>query len=443
MSIIVHDPSQPIAWRQGGAIPAQTLLDDVHRLAAALPEARYLFNLCEDRYRFMVGFLAAMHRDQISLMPSNSTPGAINELMHIYEDSYCLTDNLWEGIEGPGFDFEQLLGGQSLSRCCEAKLDFPDDQLVAILFTSGSTGRPKPNTKSWYNLKQEAIGALDHFPFHNQATRSLVATVPPQHMYGLATSVLFPWRGGFGVDAGRPFFPADIARALSQVPEPRVLITTPLHLRACVSAGIEWPSIAFVISATAPLSRELALRAEADLNTEIYEIYGSTETGSVAGRRTVREEFWCLYDGITLHPDGSSHHILGNHLLQPVRLNDHLRLESGSVFSLLGRDSDMVKIAGKRVSLRDLTHQLTRIPGVEDGLFLPPADDSATARLCALVVAPTLTRKEVFEVLSNTIDPVFLPRPLYRVDRLPRNSTGKITQAALQELLQSLRENTP
>lgn len=442
MSIIVHDPSQPIAWRQGRAIPAQTLMDDVHRLAAALPTARYLFNLCEDRYRFMAGFLAAMHKGQISLMPSNSTPGAINQLMSVYEDSYCLTDNLWEEIKGPSFDFEQLLGGQSLSESGEAKLHYPDDQLVAILFTSGSTGQPKPNRKSWYNLKQEAIGALRHFPFHNRAIRSLVATVPPQHMYGLATSVLFPWQGGFAVDAGRPFFPADIAQALSQVPGPRVLITTPLHLRACVSAGIEWPSIAFVISATAPLSKELALQAEADLNTEIYEIYGSTETGSVAGRRTVCEEFWSLYDGITLHADEKGHHILGNHLLQPVRLNDHLRLESGGVFRLLGRDSDMVKIAGKRVSLRDLTHQLMRIPGVEDGIFLPPSDDSATARLCALVVAPTLTRREVYEVLSNTIDPVFLPRPLYCVDRLPRNSTGKIPQAALQELLQSIRENT-
>lgn len=423
----------------------ESILDDVHRLAAALPADRYIFNLCEDRYRFMVGFLAAMQRGQISMMPSNNTAGTINELMRAYYGSYCLTDTQQGEINGPTFDFEQLLDKPVSSDLDSKPLSFSHEQLVAILFTSGSTGLPKPCRKSWYSLQQEAVLALRHFPFRSRSIRSLVATVPPQHMYGLATSILFPWQGGFAVDTGRPFFPADIANALERLPEPRVLITTPLHLRTCVSAGLEWPTIEFIISATAPLSSELATQAENQLKTEIYEIYGSTETGSVAGRRTVSEEMWRFYEGITLETKGEGHWIQGNHLIQPVRVNDHLRLESTGLFQLLGRDSDMVKIAGKRASLRDLTHQLMRIPGVDDGIFIAPSNESGTARLSALVVAPTLTKRELLAALSSTIDAVFLPRPLYRVERLPRNNTGKIPQAALHELLQSLRcdSNTP
>lgn len=436
--LITHAPEQTFAWRHGKPIPAREFLADVHRVAAALPEGRYLFNLCEDRYRFMVAFAAAMVRKQICLMPPNSTAGAINELLESYRGSYCLSDKAVEGVDTAQFDFEQLREGQPPSDS-DAPISIPLEQPVAILFTSGSTGHPKANPKRWFGLQQEAISALSHFPFRAHAVQSLVATVPSQHMYGLATSILFPWQGGFAVESGRPFFPADIAAALARLPKPRVLITTPLHLRACVSADLAWPELDFLISATAPLPQELTAAAEAALGTEIQEIFGSTETGSVAGRRSVHEEIWRLYDGISLQPNAEGHRLQGGHVVEAVQLNDRIEITSAGRFRLLGRDSDMVKIAGKRASLSDLTHHLMAIPGVEDGLFLPPRDDNANRRLTALVVAPTLTRQQLLQSLAHSIDAVFLPRPLYLVTKLPRNATGKIPQAALQALMKSLQ----
>lgn len=439
--LITHAPKQTLVWRQGCPISARTFLCDVHRLAAALPQGRYLFNLCEDRYRFMVGFAAAMKRGQICLMPSNNTAGAINDLLLSYGESYCLGDNTIEGINTSQLDFEQLR--QQQPPCDDSRpLSIAPDQLTAILFTSGSTGQPTANPKSWFNLQQEAVRALRHFPFQTRGIRSLVATVPSQHMYGLATSILLPWQGGFAVDTGRPFFPADIADALARLPEPRVLITTPLHLRACISAGIEWPAVEFIISATAPLPQAVAAEAELRIKTEVYEIYGSTETGSVAGRRTARENLWRLYEGISLHAGSSGHRLDGGHLTEPVQPNDRLRSESPGFFQLLGRDNDIVKIAGKRASLGDLTHHLMNIPGVEDGIFLPPENDSPRTRLMALVVAPTLSKQQILDALAHSIDAAFLPRPLYRVDRLPRNETGKLPQSALQSLLHSLQEQS-
>ncbi len=439
--LIRHRPDQTLAWREGRAITAATFSSDVLRLSRALPEGRQLVNLCEDRYCFMLGFAAAMQRGIITLMPPNSTPGAINQLLHGNAQSYCLTDSAVEGIQAPRFDIEQLLRQQPLPG--DGRLEpIAADQTVAMLYTSGSTGQPKANPKRWFNLQQEAVSALKHFPFGRHGINSLVATVPSQHMYGLATAILFPWQGGFAVDTGRPFFPADIAATLARLPAPRVLITTPLHLRACVSAGVEWPAVAFVISATAPLSRELAESAEAQLKTEVYEIYGSTETGSVAGRRTSQEDHWRLYDGILLQADAAAHHMLGGHLSEPVTLQDRLRIESPGSFRFLGRDSDMIKIAGKRASLSHLTHQLLEVPGVEDGIFLPPAEESPQARLMALVVAPTLTKSQILEALANSLDAAFLPRPLYCVERLPRNATGKLPQSALQKLLRSLQSGS-
>jgi len=46
------------------------------------------------------------------------------------------------------------------------------------------------------------------------------------------------------------------------------------------------------------------------------------------------------------------------------------------------------------------------------------------------------------EHLRQRIDPVFLPRPLLIVERLPRNATGKLPQQALQGFAdQQLRIN--
>jgi 3-hydroxymyristoyl/3-hydroxydecanoyl-(acyl carrier protein) dehydratase len=62
------------------------------------------------------------------------------------------------------------------------------------------------------------------------------------------------------------------------------------------------------------------------------------------------------------------------------------------------------------------------------------AGGTGVSRLTAAVVAPSLSIAQLTEQLRQRIDPVFLPRPLLLVDRLPRNATGKLPHHALQAL---------
>jgi hypothetical protein len=55
-------PGEVAAFRRGQPITAHELLRDVRRMAAALPEASHVLNLCGDRYRFAVTLLAAIVR---------------------------------------------------------------------------------------------------------------------------------------------------------------------------------------------------------------------------------------------------------------------------------------------------------------------------------------------------------------------------------------------
>jgi acyl-coenzyme A synthetase/AMP-(fatty) acid ligase len=437
--IIVHHPHQPISWHRDGAISAEYFFQDVAKLAMQLPDAKYVFNLCENRYHFLVSFAAAILRKQITLMPSNNTPGAVNSLLDEWQGHYCLVDRQVKGIQSQQYLYSDLIASaQKPFRPIPQQID--RSQQVAVLFTSGTTGKPTANPKCLGELQYEADSALQHFPFLTRSVASIVATVPAQHMYGLATSVFFPWQGGISVHSGHPLFPADIATDLALTSAPRVLITTPLHLRACVNAGITWPKIEFIISATAPLSRELALEAERQMQTKIYEIYGSTETGSIASRRTIHEEAWRLYDGISLYLEQGQAWVQGGHLPHPIPLNDKIKSLDKTRFLLQGRNSDMLKIAGKRASLGDLNQKLLNIPGILDGVFVPPHDsNNQNQRLIALVVAPNLSKREILNTLSQSIDAAFLPRPLYHVKALPRNSMGKLPQEQLLRFIHHLQ----
>jgi acyl-coenzyme A synthetase/AMP-(fatty) acid ligase len=100
-----------------------------------------------------------------------------------------------------------------------------------------------------------------------------------------------------------------------------------------------------------------------------------------------------------------------------------------------------VNIAGKRNSLGYLDHQLAAIPGVVDAAFFLPDErgDDGVTRLMAFVVAPTLEERDILDALRQRIDVAFMPRPLVRVDSLPRQLTGKLPRESLRALADSVR----
>jgi acyl-coenzyme A synthetase/AMP-(fatty) acid ligase len=309
-------------------------------------------------------------------------------------------------------------------------------------YTSGSTGTPQAHTKLWRSFsRSSALNAMRMReclePLHGNAQPWIVATVPPQHMYGLETSVLLALLSDMAVHAGRPLFPADIAAALEEVPEPRVLVTTPVHMRAIVASGQKFPRVAVVLSATAPLDAELARAIEKQLDTTLLEMFGSTETCVIATRRTSSEDSWHLYPEVMLEPDAEGVNVNAPWFAAPMRLQDVIERKPGNRFIIRGRNADMVDVAGKRASLADLTRRLLAVPGVQDAVvFQPEAGASGVVRrVAALVVAPDLAPEAIAEQLARTVDPAFIPRPLIRVKALPRNDVGKLPREKLLEAL--------
>lgn len=443
LPLVAGPGARALAFGQAGVVRVDDFLAHVHGVAAWLPDGRHVLNLCEDRYRFLVLLCAAITRGQATLLPPSRAPGVVLEMLERHPGSHCVGD-------------DALPGGIALERVPPRYACLPDPlpraaggvpaidpgQLVAIGFTSGSSGPPKPQPKRWGAfVAGTALNAACVARACGGAAPSLVATVPPQHMYGMETSVLMPLLGGGAILAGRPFFPADIAAALAAAPAPRVLVTTPVHLRTLLASGVALPPVAAILSATAPLPAELAQAAEAACGARVLEFFGSTETCVIAHRETARTDAWTPHPGVQVQPQPDGSLVQAPWLEAPVLLHDLLERDAEGGFRLAGRCADHLEIAGKRASLGELTRRLLAVPGVVDGVVFQSDDEGegGVRRIAALAVAPGLDEAGVLAALREAVDPVFLPRPLRLVGALPRNETGKLPRAALLAALRAGR----
>jgi acyl-coenzyme A synthetase/AMP-(fatty) acid ligase len=424
-----------LAYRGGRAVTAGGFLGDATALAEHLPAGRHMLNACVDRYRFTVGLAACLITGRVSLLPSTHTPEVVRHLAQFAPDAFCLTDDPDCAIELPRVRYPENMLSRALGDYRPPLI--PADQLAAIVFTSGSTGAPLPYRKTWGRVVgcvRNAAAALGL----SRGAGAIIGTVPPQHMYGFESTVLLALLSEGAFTAERPFYPADVCATIQGAPRPRVLVTTPVHLRTLLADGIELPAVELIVSATAPLARELALEAERRFAAPLLEIYGSTETGQIAVRRTAEREAFRLLPGVRLRADNGQMYAYGGHVEQMTALCDVIEPQGEDEFILQGRTADLVNVAGKRSSFGYLNAQLNAIPGVQDGVFFlregDPGGVTGISRLAAAVVAPNLSVAALMKHLRRRLDPVFLPRPLLIVDRLPRNATGKLPQQALQAL---------
>jgi acyl-coenzyme A synthetase/AMP-(fatty) acid ligase len=440
LPLISHThPDQIVAWQHGVAVTASQFLSDVEHLVNLLPADQYILNVCRDRYHFAVGLTAAILSNKVSLLPPSHTPDMVEQLLKYSKGVFCLHDQLNCDIALPKVLYPETPTEKSFSLEQTEQFQVPQidaTQLIAIVFTSGSTGTPVPHEKHWASLVKNVQAQAARLNLASENSCCLVGTIPPQHMYGFESTILLPLQSGNALHSDQPFYPADIVKALAEVPSPKVLVSTPLHLRLLLDAEIEVPPLALVLSATAPLSDSLAIKIENGFNTPLLEIYGSTETGQIATRNSTKTDQWYLLPHIQLTAKAGQIWAAGGHIEKTVPLNDLIEIVDAEHFTLHGRSQDLINIAGKRNSLANLNHVLNSIEGVIDGAFFMPDElthDHVT-RLCACVVAPGLTQAALLAALRKCLDPVFLPRPLLFLEALPRNSTGKLPREALKQL---------
>ena len=444
------------------ALNCKLVMAVIHELAATLPEQGYAMNLCGSRLHFFVSFCAVIIRGQCNLLPPNRHLETQNQLAQRYKDVYIIHDGSVELETGIHSVDISLLCQQAILRAT-ANLhsdlleppQIPSEQLAAIVFTSGSTGQSKAIPKTWQTFTASTAINKQYFLSEPEDQYTLVATVPGQHMWGLETSILLPLFANISVLDAQPFFAAEIVEVLRTLPGRRMLASTPLHINTLCKSGLTLPRLDRVLCATAPLPESLAAKLEELTQSSVCEIYGCSEVGSMAYRYPAKNSLWQFFRDFKVSQTQNTTSLSADHMARPFALHDRLSLDHSGAFSIVGRDSDMVNIAGKRASLKDLNLSLTEIDGVLDGaIFLPEENigehdknehpiHTKVQRLAALVTIDqkVIDKKRLLNALRRKIDPVFMPRPLYLVDALPREESGKLTAKRLNAVLAKSRDS--
>jgi acyl-coenzyme A synthetase/AMP-(fatty) acid ligase len=435
-----RDPQEALIRHDGLVITVGEFLALADQVAARLAAGQTVLNLCVRRSSFLAGFVAALRARCTTLLPASRAPEIIEQVRGLYPGSLVIDDASVVSANAAGAPASPARGAQPTVA--------PD--LVAMIgFTSGSTGEPSRHGKMWRvvaaSTAHNAVRICAALPQNGRRGLPwIVGTVPPQHMYGMELTVLLPLLGRMSLHGAHPLLPAEVAAALDEVPPPRILVSTPIHLRAIVASGVRLPHVEVTISATAPLDETLARTVEAATGGVLVEMFGSTETCILGSRRTATESAWQPYPGVRFSADGVGTRVEAPWFAHAERLQDIIETDPAGNFHLLGRSADLIDVAGKRASLADLTLRILRIPGVVDAaVFQPDEARGLVRRVAALVVAPGHTSATIRAALDGAIDPAFMPRPLLIVTALPRNTAGKLPRTALLAALQHHLRNVP
>ena len=157
-----------------------------------------------------------------------------------------------------------------------------------LVLTSGSTGDPVPHAKPWGLLVRNARPKRARLAERDRPRRP-ARRLARRDRAGAAHVRLRIER------ADRPArrrrvrrrrgrsIPADVAAALARAPAPRMLVTTPFHLKALLDVGVDAAAARrWCCARRRRSSPQLAARAERRLGAPLIEIYGCTEAGQVA-----------------------------------------------------------------------------------------------------------------------------------------------------------------
>lgn len=394
--------------------------------------------LCfEDSYLFIVALLASLHAGKVPVIPGHCRESLLNEQQDLFDGVMSETTLQWEGPH-----LAVTATPASLAYSDIALPPIAPDSYVE-LFTSGSTGQPKQIIKPVELLDEEARMLHTRFGPRLEGCR-VVASVVPQHLYGLTFRIFLPMACGMPLHASMLYYAEQLSALAPQ--HHYVFISSPAFLKR-LDANLTPPPVEMILSAGGMLPWKEVKETQSWLNVWLDEIYGSTETGIMAWRQRVdNSTSWQLFPEVTLRAEGEEWRLLSPLLNAPegMLLDDQLELVDDG-FRLVGRRGRIVKIEEKRVSLSEIERRLMALEGIVDAAAVPVSRGGRQGIGVALVLTEQ-ARQQWQEsggkaqeqawrrALMPVLESVAVPRYWRVIDEIPVNTLNKRVYAQLQEL---------
>ncbi len=420
---------RPVAYRDGKPIGAAQLSADLRQTMALLQECDgEVLITCHGRYNFSVAMLASWLAGKRVILPPNRHPAMLAHIRATRAVALECDDGVMNGGMATGAPVPAL--AFHLART----------QPALTLYTSGSTGTPKSVNKDIGDLFAEAFALKDAMTW---PSKPLVASVPPNHLYGLTFSVLLPWVLGIPFTDECPLHADEVAEQLAAV-QAGTLVTVPVHLRALLGAPLGRAPLRVVSSAGA-MDQQIAEQWYARFGKEILEIYGSSETGVIAYRRQLRDPAWLALTELALETSNTGLLRVASPFIHAgngafFQTQDLVEMQDDRRFLLLGRADSIVKIAGKRISLLAVETAVRRCRGVVDAAVtaVPVQGHVRNMAIWAAIAigdaAEAIDAQSIRSELLPQLDGIEIPRRIVVLHELPREANGKLCRERLLSL---------
>jgi malonyl-CoA/methylmalonyl-CoA synthetase len=340
------------------------------------------------------------------------------------------------------------------------------DDLAAILYTSGTTGKPKGAMLSHDNLASNAQTLADYWQF--TAEDILIHALPIFHTHGLFVATNITLVSG-GAMIFQPGFNAD--DILAAMPRATALMGVPtFYTRLLQADGLATAAanMRLFISGSAPLLAETHMAWETATGHRILERYGMTETnmntsnpydgerraGTVGvplpgvDLRLTDGKGKAVDDGQPGIVEVRGPNVFKGYWNLPEKTAEELlpdgffvtgdigTLDPDGYLRIVGRAKDMVITGGYNVYPKEIELLIDAQRGVvESAVIGVPHPDFGEGVVGVVVLQnPDATTEEsILAAIGPQLARYKLPKRLFFVDALPRNTMGKVQKNLLRE----------
>ena len=341
------------------------------------------------------------------------------------------------------------------------------DDVAVILYTSGTTGRPKGAMITHRNLA--ANGLALHRAWGWQPGDVLLHALPIFHIHGLFVACHTAL-----LNASKMLFlpKFDLAEVLRELPRATVFMGVPTYytrLLAEPTFGSEvCRNMRLFTSGSAPLLAQTFNEFRERTGHSILERYGMTETGmntsnpldgprlpgtvgpplpgvsirivdnqendvanGEVGQLLVKGEN--VFKGYWRMPDKTAEEFSADGFF---RTGDLARRDGNGYVAIVGRAKDLIISGGLNIYPKEIESYLDKLEGVRESAVIGlPHPDFGEAVIAVLVARPdaVLNESGVIAALKPLIAGFKVPKRVFVVPELPRNTMGKVQKNILRE----------
>jgi long-chain acyl-CoA synthetase len=405
-----------------------------------------------------------------------------NELNQALPGAVTLQEAIITGDTGklsflPGIrlkNFDDIVSGTGTP----AKLPvvIPND-LAALIYTSGSTGFPKGVMMTHQSMVFASWSLIEYLRLSDEDR--IILLLPLAFDYGLYQLLMAITTGGSLIAEQSFTFQASVYKQMETF-RPTVFPGVPtiyaMMIAANKKSGLSFDFIKKVTNTAAALPSEFIPDLKKIFpKALIFKMYGLTECkrvcylepelvdikpGSVGKAIPGTEVFLLSPDGKPVPPgEKGILHIRGPHvmlgywnkeelsreMLRPGNLpgerilysNDWFKMDDEGFLYFLGRNDDIIKTRGEKVSPMEIENVLYRINGVKEAAVIGVPDDIMGEAIIAFLTTHDLLQRDEKEIIRECmahLELFMVPQRVIFLNEMPKSSNSKIDKKELKKM---------